>query len=388
MRYFAFYATFAIASSYLLTFFFMPRLIPLFKVTIKSVSWSRISDYIEKVVINYRKSIIAFALMLLLGSLIGLRGFKTNENNQAQFSSHHPFMKELTFFKEKLGFAGEIELIIHTKRSVILSRKSTHWQKEINDQLMNIKGVTRVSSFYDLKKEINEQTNRDELMAIYDQLGIFSAMVPSLYDESKWRIVLNEFDSQNVQRVVNQIRKELRPILNKYDLKISFSGYGYIRAQLMSFFAETFFSSISFAFVSIFICFLVIFRSFKLALVGLIPNVAPIIFLWGFYSYFNININFFLIILSCVILGVSVDDTIHFMHEWSVNRSKKISDVLKNILRPLILTTIVLNGLFSFFFLSSFSSFLQVAFSLIGAFSIALLLDLFLLPAILMKRGR
>ena len=119
----------------------------------------------------------------------------------------------------------------------------------------------------------------------------------------------------------------------------------------------------------------------------MLPNIIPVIIISGLQGAFDIGINFYLVILNCLILGISVDDTIHFLYHFS-QPSQSLRRVLSSITPPLFLTTFILCLLFPLFSLSSFISFSQVALFLCVAFISALITDLIFLPSIFLTLAK
>lgn len=153
----------------------------------------------------------------------------------------------------------------------------------------------------------------------------------------------------------------------------------------MNFLFKTFYGSLFLSFAGIFICFLFLFRSFKLALLGMLPNIIPVFIISGLQGFLGIGVNFYLVLLNCIVLGLSVDDTIHFLYHYDQHKSD-LKHFLPIISPPLIMTTLLLCTLFTLFTISAFISFSQVALFLCMAFLIALLADLLLLPSLLLLK--
>ncbi|MFH0799729.1 MAG: MMPL family transporter [Pseudomonadota bacterium] len=65
--------------------------------------------------------------------------------------------------------------------------------------------------------------------------------------------------------------------------------------------------------LAIFVIMLVIFRSFKIGIVAMIPNLVPILFVLGFMGFAGIPFNGVTSIMACITIGITVDDTIHFI---------------------------------------------------------------------------
>ncbi len=93
--------------------------------------------------------------------------------------------------------------------------------------------------------------------------------------------------------------------------------------------------------------------SFRVGLVSMIPNLTPILFTLGFMGWANIKLDLFTLLIGSIALGVAVDDTIHFMHNFR-RYSDETGDVRKAVRKTMettgqamLFTSIVLS--FGFF---------------------------------------
>jgi predicted RND superfamily exporter protein len=62
--------------------------------------------------------------------------------------------------------------------------------------------------------------------------------------------------------------------------------------------------------------FLVLFRSLKIAVIAMIPNVLPIAIVLGVMGWLNIPLDMMTITIAAISLGISVDNTIHYIHRF------------------------------------------------------------------------
>ena len=120
----------------------------------------------------------------------------------------------------------------------------------------------------------------------------------------------------------------------------------------------------------------------------ILPNIAPIILVGGVMGYLGRSIDIGVAISASVILGIAVDDTIHFFSKYfqaikSMSFEESIDYVISHSGNAMILTTFILSFTFSVFGVSSFVPNVNFAIVTVVALNIALLLDLVLLPALL-----
>ena len=172
----------------------------------------------------------------------------------------------------------------------------------------------------------------------------------------------------------------------KYSANVQ--GQTAIFAYMQSNITQTLILSITSTLIIVVIAMLLIFKRLKMVLLFIIPNVAPIVLVAGVMGYLGINIDVGVAISASVILGIAVDDTIHFFSKYftaikSKSFEQSIDYVINHSGSAMILTTLILSVTFLVFTLSDFVPNINFAIVTVIALNIALLLDLVLLPALL-----
>lgn len=133
-----------------------------------------------------------------------------------------------------------------------------------------------------------------------------------------------------------------------------------------------------------------LYRSVKIVLIALVPNVLPLIMLAAIMGYFGIQLKVSTAIIFTISFGIAVDDTIHFMSKLrlELNKGKTFIYALKRTYlstgRAIILTTLILCSGFLLLMFSDFLGTFYVGLLISCTLFFALIADLFLLPALLM----
>ena len=142
-------------------------------------------------------------------------------------------------------------------------------------------------------------------------------------------------------------------------------------------------------FIAIFITFVVLFRSVKLALLGIIPSIFSTVLILGVMGWLSIPLDMMTITIAAITIGISVDDTIHyihrFRHEYAVD--KNIEECIKRshggIGKAIYHTSVAI--IFGFAILSLSNFIPTIYFGLLTGLAMLLALagNLFLLPSII-----
>ncbi len=153
-------------------------------------------------------------------------------------------------------------------------------------------------------------------------------------------------------------------------------------------------ASFGLAFVAVSVMMVLLFRSFGLGMLAMVPNVLPVAVTLGFMGFAGITLNVGTVMIASIAIGIAVDDSIHFVSHF--RRHRAAGDDVEHALRQttvgvgqaLLTTSVVLALGFSVFGLSTISH--LVNFGLLTALTVttALACDFFLLPTLLWLRAR
>ncbi len=151
--------------------------------------------------------------------------------------------------------------------------------------------------------------------------------------------------------------------------------------------------SIAILLIAIFMAWM--FRSLKMILVSLIPNLLPLIITAGLMGFLNVPLKPSTILIFSIAFGISVDDTIHFLakyrqelvaNHWRIKKS--VYAALKETGISMFYTSIVLFFGFSVFAISSFGGTVALGILVSITLLFAMLANLLLLPSLLLSLER
>ncbi|MCP4149139.1 MAG: MMPL family transporter, partial [bacterium] len=131
---------------------------------------------------------------------------------------------------------------------------------------------------------------------------------------------------------------------------------------------------------------ILVFKNIKAGLIGLIPNLMPALVIGGIFGFSGIPLNMVTMTIIPMILGLAVDDTIHFITHLkkevqnSGNYTTAITESLQRVGKALFMTSVILMLAFSVYMTSTANMFFHLgAFIFIGIL-VALLADFTLTP--------
>jgi predicted RND superfamily exporter protein len=135
------------------------------------------------------------------------------------------------------------------------------------------------------------------------------------------------------------------------------------------------------------------FRSFRIGLYALIPNALPVVVYFGVLGLTGVTLNIITSLISCIILGIAVDDTIHFLVRFREkarvlgDERKAAAEALRSVARPVTSTTVALS--LGFLVLATSGLRHQVEFGWLAAslLAFAWLVDVTFTPALASRMG-
>lgn len=135
-----------------------------------------------------------------------------------------------------------------------------------------------------------------------------------------------------------------------------------------------------------------LFRSLRLGMLSLVPNLFPVVVLFGLMGWLGIDLDVSTSMIACIAIGIAVDDTIHYLTTYGRARRAGRDDVslvletTRAVGRPIVLTSVTLSAGFLVPCLSSFQPVRHFGILSSATMAVALFADLLLLPVLLVPR--
>ena len=272
-------------------------------------------------------------------------------------------------------------------------------------KLTKISGTKpRVTSGCQMMKEINRMFNNDqkEFYAIPDDDAVIAQNLvfyaPNFddwfdiegedYGTTRVHVELLGYDANIIVEDINSAKAKAAELFP--DAKISIVGevveYAEMNHKLVS--AEL--KSFSFSLVVIAVLLILAFSSAKTGLIGMIPNLAPVLVVGGVMGYAGFSLDMLTMTIMPMILGIAVDDTIHFInhikyyYELTGDYAKSVTVSFREIGKTMGMTTFILCAMFLMYTFSPMGCLFRVGLLAMIGLSSALVADYTLTPALIL----
>lgn len=350
---------------------------------------------------NDRKIIGIFSITFLIIAS-GIAFVKVDSNSIKYFGKNTTVREGSDFIEKNLTGSMIYEVILDSKakegvKNPRFLQKAEAFEKDLKEKFQN---VTFTTSLKDIIKRMNEVLNSDpaipkEKNLVAQYLLLYSMSLPQGMEIND-KIDINErYLRLTMNSNIVDTSKDLKMIewIEKWWAKntvysAEVQGQTSIFAYMQSSVTDTLVLSICVTLFIVSLSMIIIFKRFKMLWIFILPNIAPVILVAGIMGYLGIDIDIGIAISAAVILGIAVDDTIHFFSKYfDAIKTKSFEETIDYIIshsgNAMVLTTFILSVTFGLFVFSSFIPNVHFAIVTVAALNLALLFDLILLPAML-----
>ncbi|MBD1147573.1 MMPL family transporter [Pelagibacterales bacterium SAG-MED31] len=205
------------------------------------------------------------------------------------------------------------------------------------DQKQEIGKVQSVISLIEMANLINKKPLEIfELEVLYREIPQEfkeSLIYPYLIiDKNMAKITGRVKDSENINRskLINDIKIYLKNNNNSSVSNYEVNGLLVLYNNMLDSLFESQIKSLGFVIMLIFLMFIILFRSIKLSIIGIIPNIFASSFILGIIGYLSIPLDIMTITIAAITIGIAVDNTIHYLYRFKEFKNKnKLMDSIK-----------------------------------------------------------
>ena len=395
--------------AFLLTILFMPALLAILNIRVKEreVSKSKKSHFAQKYaafIVKNDLKIITICVAVFGFIALGLTQLKVDSNAVRYFTEDVPFRVTVKLIEDRLTGPMTYEIVANSQAPDGIKEPAfmNTVQKFTDEFKARYPEARHTSSLVDVVKKFNEIADNkksipDDKNLIAQYLLLYSLSLPQGMEINDKMDINEQYLRISASMNVADTSKDLEMIewcerwWDKTPYSAEVNGQTAMFANMQSDVTDTLIESITMAILVISILMLFIFRNLKMIPIFIIPNVLPIVLVVGIMGWLGITIDIGVAISGAIIMGIAVDDTIHFLVKYQEARKKgyDLENSLEYVMTyagsAIVFTTVILSSAFIVFNLSQFM--LNANFGLVTAIAlvIAVFVDLLLLPAILSR---
>jgi hypothetical protein len=375
---------------------------------------NKIIRHILFVVSKKRQRIYIITIITLALGIAGVTQLRTTGRLVDDISEDDKLYQDLMFLQKQVNGILPFEIAIDTKKPKgVLSLSTLRRIDRLQDTLatypefskpLSIVEVAKASkqAFYNGKRKYYALPN-------FQEKNFIMSYIPGLTNKSNERTILNSFvdSSLQVTRVsvqmanigtsrIQEIKETLQPQLDeifppdRYDVIMTGTTIVYLKGT--DYMIRNLLQSLLLALAAITILMALLFTSGKMVGISLFTNLIPQLLTAALMGFLAISVKTSTLLIFSIALGISVDNAIHFLsryrmelkqHNWKIKIS--VIRALRETSYSMVYSFIVLFFGFAIFILSTFDGTRSLGFLVPFTLLIAVLANLFLLPALILS---
>lgn len=264
----------------------------------------------------------------------------------------------------------------------------------------------RTTSILDIIKDLNQTLHENnaekytipddenqiaQMLLLYENAGGSEAEYWIDYDYRRLRLMveLENYNSSQAEKELLRVTKYAQGLFPK--AKVTTVGALPQFTAMMQYIVRGQLVSFVIALLIIMVLLMLVFGSFRIGLIGTIPNIAPAIVVGGLMGWLEMPLDMMTATIIPMILGLAVDDTIHFINHGHLefNRKRNYRRAIQRTFfvvgTPLVLATIVISANFAVYATSVAKSIFNMGILSVAGMLAALVADLLITPVLFEK---
>ena len=370
-----------------------------------------IVDWMEKTVRHHRIAIYISTVIIIIVSIIGVYMIRVSGSIIEDMPKGKQFYKDIVFFENEFGGIMPLEILIDTKRKKgVMNLSTLKRMNKLDEELDEIPELSKSVSILNLVKyskqafyngnpkyyQLPTEQEKNFILAYTKNSDTNSNMLKNFVDSTgqyaRITTFMRDIGTDKMTRIEERLHEKIDKAFpkNKYD--VTLTGKALVFLKGTNYLIKNLVISLSLAIFIISLFMAWMFRSYKMIIISLLPNILPLLITAGLMGYLGVPIKPSTILVFSVAFGISVDDTIHFLakyrqeliaHKWNVRKS--VYGALRETGLSMFYTSIVLFFGFLVFTVSSFGGTKALGGLVSVTLLFAMVSNLLLLPSLLLS---
>jgi predicted RND superfamily exporter protein len=361
---------------------------------------------------SHARSIMAAAGILAVIAVAGVMRLRVDTNHIAFFSASHPLGSSARVIDQKLGGVYGFQIMLEGEPGSMQQPDTLRRIDRMAARLEEYPEVRKVTTVADYVKRINKELDGggpeaeavpDSAEKVAQELFVFTLadegrrelarVMSSDASASQISVKLQAMSSDKLYEYVENSSRFAEELAGT-GVRATVTGSGKLFSDLDHYLVTSQITSFATAFVTVFFVIFMVFRSARYGLLAIVPNLLPVLAVFGVMGWLDISLNIATVMVASVALGVVDDDTIHFISRFRRERQYG-TPMVQAIERATIyegraaLTTAIINSLaFAVLMMSEYRPSAWFGGLLGLTMIVAFLAEIFVLPATIVLLSR
>ena len=371
-------------------------------------------DWIEYMVKYKKITIYVTSLLLLILSFIGIYQIKISGSLIEDMPQKTQFFEDIRFFEDEFNGILPLEIMVDTKRKKGVMKLATlnrmNELEELIDETPELSKPISVVNFVKYSKQAYYNGNpkfyqiptsqENSFILSYaknsnGEVDLLKNFVDSTGQYARITTFMKDIGTDRIERIEENLQNKINKVFPKDNYNITMTGKARVFQKGTRYLVNNLILSLSLAIFLISLFMAYMFRSIRMIVISLIPNLLPLLVTAGLMGYLGVPIKPSTILVFSIAFGISVDDTIHFLakyrqelqaNHWKIRKS--VYAALRETGISMFYTSIVLFFGFSVFTISNFGGTVALGGLVSITLLFAMLANLLLLPSLLLSLER
>jgi hypothetical protein len=360
-------------------------------------------------------AVLSVSLLLAIVSIGGISQLRFSHDPVSWLPEDDVFRRATEFINENLRGSITLEALIETDEEnglydPDLMRRIARLHAEAGGLELDSLRVGKVTSVADIVQETHQALNENqpEFYRIPDERGVIAQelllfensgsddlekLVDSRFSTAILTLRLPWVDGSHMNGLIDLVEERFEAVIGD-TARLTMTGGTVVFARTFDAVIRSMAQSYLLALAIITPLMMLLIGSLRGGLISMVPNLFPILITLGLMGFLGYPLDFSTVMMGAIVLGVAVDDTIHFLHVFqryfdrSEDARRAIRETLLTTGRAITLTSIVLAIGFGSFMLSAMSNMVALGFFVSFAVTVAFFADLLIAPALLVLTRR
>ena len=363
-------------------------------------------------VLSRKRYIFAVLAVLILICVIGATRITTSGRVVDDIAKSDKLYEDIMFFEENVGGVMPFEISIDTRKPKgIMNAPFIRKVQQLEDTLalypefsepLSIAEVVKFArqGFYNGKREQFKIPSNNEFGFIMKYMpetkgGEMPAIVTQYMDKdmqcTRVSVQMANVTTPEIDAISRSLKPQIDQIFPKEKYDVVMTGSAMVTLQGTNYLIVNLSHSLFLAFIVIALLMAITFHKFKMVVISLIPNLIPLLFTAGVMGFCGIPLKMSTILVFSIALGISVDNTIHYLARYRLQMKINNNDIKKSVMAAIqetgpsmIYSASILICGFLIFAFSSFGGTKIVGFLVPFTLLIALITNILVLPALVL----
>ncbi|WP_116126220.1 efflux RND transporter permease subunit [Lewinella sp. IMCC34183] len=302
--------------------------------------WDRLLERTYQFTQRRSRAILVGALATVALCAYGISQITTNYRIESTLPNNRKVTEDFRFFERELSGFRPFELAVTTRDSSRVTDFDVLTEiGKIEDHVRQFPFVQSTASITAVYRSINQAFNNNRADAYvlpatearYRQYRTLAERVPDVNlnllvsrDRQKARITsrLDDIGADSIKVFLDNTNAWINANVDTSLVEVRSTGTGLIIDKNAEYIRRNLLQGLGLAILIVCILMALLFRSWRMLVISLIPNLLPLLIAGAMLGYLGIELEAGVSIVFAIIFGIAVDDTIHFLSKYKLARRR------------------------------------------------------------------